>query len=170
MKTLSFSMIATGFLSLAALLSIYFYKNNLASVPQTPKTNFLTFENTASPVRIMVGETGINIPIKEAPNYSFSDSQAIFINSSQKIGTGNSVIYAHNWDKLFGKLAKVKMGDTLRVFLANGQKFDYQVSQKHLVSPQTLGILAPTRDSRLTLFTCAGFLDKDRLVVVANQI
>ena len=163
-------MIVTGFLSLAILLPIYFYKNNSASVLQQSKTNFLTFENADSPVRITVGETGIDVPVREAPNYSFSDSQAIFINTSQKIGTGNSVIYAHNWNSLFGKLGKVKMGNIVTVYLENGQEIKYQINQKHVVPPETLEILALTNDSRLTLFTCTGFLDKDRLVVVANQI
>ena len=170
MKTLAILMIVTGFLSLAVLLAIYFYKNNASFPTQTPKINLLTFENATSPTRVVVGETGINIPVKKAPNYSFSDSQAIFINTSQKIGEGNSIIYAHNWNNLFGKLGKVKMGDIVSVFLADGREVKYKINQKHIVSPQTLGILKPTTDSRLTLFTCIGFLDKDRLVVTAKQI
>jgi LPXTG-site transpeptidase (sortase) family protein len=163
-------MIVTGFISLAILLPIYFYKNNSIPPSQQPKTNFLATENAVSPARIIVAETGIDVPVKEAPNYSFSDSQAIFIDTSQKIGEGNSIIYAHNWNNLFGKLGKVKMGDIVSVFLTDGREVKYKINQKHLVSPQTLGILKPTADSQLTLFTCIGFLDKDRLVVVAKQI
>lgn len=172
MRLLSHLLIIVGILSLAVLLPIYFHKNNTTAIPNTPKptTSFLTFENATSPVRVVVGQTGIDISIKVAKNYSFSDNQAILIDSSQSIGEGNSVIYAHNWNSLFGKLGKVKTDDIVTVFLENGDEIKYQVSQKHVVSPETLSILKPTNDSRLTLFTCSGFLDKDRLVVVANQI
>lgn len=122
MKILSYFLIITGILSLAFLLPIYFYKDKTIATESLPQTNFLNYKNATSPVRVVVDQTGIDLPVKVAANYSYSDNQAIFINTSQKIGTGNSVIYAHNWDSLFGKLGKVKTGETVTIFLANGQK------------------------------------------------
>lgn len=167
-STLSTLMVATGIILTISSLSVFVYKNY--TLPKQSKTDLLTFANSTSPVRLTIQSAGIDVPVKKAENYQFSDHEAIFINTSQAIGTGNSVIYAHNWHSLFGKLGKAKVGETITVFLTDGRQYQYQVTQIHTVSPQTLAILKPTTDSRLTLFTCTGFLDKDRLVVVAKQI
>ena len=163
---LSTFIIITGLILTVSSSLLYIYKNH--TPPRQPQTDFMTYEDDA-PIRLTIQSVGIDIPVKEDENYQNSDSQAIFVNTSQALGTGNSVIYAHNWQNLFGKLNKVKMGDNIIVYLANGRQVAYRASQMHTVSPQTLSILKSTADSRLTLFTCTGFLDKDRLVVVAVQ-
>lgn len=157
-----------GVLILVASSLLYLYKN--FQHPQVTASGSYSESNTVLPVRIVVDEAGIDVSVKADENYQFSDNEAIFIKTSQDIGSGNSVIYAHNWDGLFGKLKKVKINDDISVHLANGDKVNYQVSQIHTVPAETINILKETSDSRLTLFTCTGFLDKDRLVVVAKQI
>lgn len=170
MKTnfLATFMIVAGFFSLVATSTVYLYKNFQS--PQVLTESDYSDPNSTSPVKITINDVGINVSVKVAQNYQFSDNEAIFIKSTQSIGTGNSVIYAHNWDKLFGKLKRVKIGDDIAIFLANGKQVNYQVNQIHTVGAETINILKATPDLRLTLFTCTGFLDKDRLVVVAKQI
>lgn len=170
MKTniLATLMIAVGAFILVASSTVYFYKNYQS--PQVLAQSDYSDPNSTSPVKIVISDIDISVPVKAAPNYQFSDNEAIFINSTQAIGEGNSVIYAHNWDKLFGKLKKVKIDDSITIYLANGKQANYKVSQIHTVPADTINILKATSDSRLTLFTCTGFFDKDRLVVVASQI
>ncbi|OGD92981.1 hypothetical protein A2697_00530 [Candidatus Curtissbacteria bacterium RIFCSPHIGHO2_01_FULL_41_44] len=170
MKTnfLATFMIVVGASILVATSLVYLYKNFRS--PQVLTESDYSDPNSTSPVKIVINDVGINVPVKVARNYQFSDNEAIFIRSTQNIGTGNSVIYAHNWDGLFGRLQKVKIGDNIAVHLANGKKVNYQISQIHTVPAETVNILKATPDSRLTLFTCTGFFDKDRLVVVAREI
>lgn len=161
-------MIVAGFFILVATSAVYLYKNSQGA--KSPTKSDYSNQTFDSPSRIVIKKIGVDVPVKVAQNYQFSDREAIFIKTSQSIGSGNSVIYAHNWDKLFGKLKRAKVGDDIAIFLANGRQVDYQVSQIHTVPAETINILKETPDSRLTLFTCTGFLDKDRLVVVAKQI
>ncbi len=161
-------MIAVGAFILSASSLVYLYKN-FQPVQVLAESEYFD-PNSTLPVKITINNVGINVPVKVAPNYQFSDNEAIFIKSTQDIGGGNSVIYAHNWDKLFGKLKKVKINDDITINLANGKQVNYRVDQIHTVPADTINILKPTTNSYLTLFTCTGFLDKDRLVVVASQI
>ncbi len=81
---------------------------------------------------------------------------------------GNSVIYGHNRKNILGGLPVLKQGDTIYVVLQNGNFAKYHVSQTMEIKPTQVEILAPSPDSRLTIYTCSGFLDQARFVVVAN--
>lgn len=83
---------------------------------------------------------------------------------------GNSVIAAHR-DTFFRRLHDLDEGDD--VFVRRGaQEFRYRVFRKTIISPDDVGTIRATPDSRLTLITCyptyyIGPAPK-RLVIVAR--
>jgi len=81
---------------------------------------------------------------------------------------GNSVIYGHNKNNLFGPIRWLKVGDEIRIKNRKGEEFLYKVKETKTVSPENIEVLAPTKDSTLTLYTCTGFMDRQRFVVVAK--
>lgn len=80
---------------------------------------------------------------------------------------GNSVLYGHNWPNLLGNLPKIKLGQRLGVIFQDGSEKEFTVILTQTVDPNQTGILSPTEDIRVTLYTCAGFLDRKRFVVTA---
>jgi sortase (surface protein transpeptidase) len=62
---------------------------------------------------------------------------------------GNSILYGHNWEKLLGRLVKIKTG------------------AKIVITYSDSSILNQTEDERMTIYTCTGFLDSMRFIVVA---
>ena len=84
--------------------------------------------------------------------------------------TGNIVMYGHNWANLLGNLSKVKPGDTITLVTRTGVEEQYTVSTVQEVAPNDTSVLSQTTDKRITIYTCIGFLDSMRLVVVANQV
>lgn len=84
---------------------------------------------------------------------------------------GNSVIYGHNRNEILGYLPQVVAGDPIYVVLASGDFVKYQVFETKEVTPNQVDILnQATGDSRLTIYTCIGFLDQARFVVIAKKI
>lgn len=83
---------------------------------------------------------------------------------------GNTVMYGHNRQGILGGLWRVHEGDYIYVVLANGEFIKYQVYERKEIEPTQVEILESTDDSRLTLYTCSGFLDQARFVVVAKRI
>lgn len=79
---------------------------------------------------------------------------------------GNSVLYGHNWPNLLGNLHVVKPGDPVYVTRGNTTT-RFLVRYVAVVGPRESSVYAPSNDTRLTLYTCAGFLDRERLVVTA---
>lgn len=80
---------------------------------------------------------------------------------------GNSVLYAHNWKNLFGKLYMIRPGDEINIKFLNGEVRSFIIKNTYTVTADETHILAPTDDTRVTLYTCIGFLDLKRFVAIA---
>jgi LPXTG-site transpeptidase (sortase) family protein len=99
----------------------------------------------------------------------FPDS-ASYLESSARIGEGgNIIIYGHNKDRILGPIRWAKEGTLFELFDNEGQKYIYEVFKVDIVSPDNLTYILPTSEETLTLYTCTGFLDSKRFVVVAKR-
>lgn len=109
---------------------------------------------------------------------------------------GNQVIFAHAKEGLFLPLKKVELGMKIYILTEGfldleslpeqlsdillrevGQRslrrsnwFEYEVVELKKVYPDQIEVIAPTQDETLTLYTCSGFADRKRLIVVAKRI
>lgn len=84
--------------------------------------------------------------------------------------TGNSILYGHNWPNLLGELNNVKVGDNIKIIYSDNSIKDFEIEYITTVSPSETSILENSTDKRITLYTCSGFLDTKRLVVVAKLV
>ncbi len=122
--------------------------------------------------RIVINDLGINLPLIPAQirndTWDTTNLGASYLISSPLPGeTGNSIIYAHNWASLFGNLTRAKPGEEVDVTTADGSTKQFIIEYTSVVSPDESNILSQTTDKRITLYTCTGFLDSKRFVVVA---
>ncbi len=125
------------------------------------------------PKQIVIEKVGIDLPIFAGSivkgKWTVVANGANHWNESAKLGEkGNVVIYGHNWGNLFGPIRQLEVGDTIRVRGENDQLFNYTVIQTMSVKPTQVEIVAPTKEPQLTLYTCIGFLDRERFVVIAK--
>lgn len=80
---------------------------------------------------------------------------------------GNSVIYGHNWQNLLGQFVNIKPGQEITIEYKDRSRKTFIVDKTAVVEPDQVSILAPSEDTRITLYTCTGFLDSKRFVAVA---
>ena len=86
---------------------------------------------------------------------------------------GNTVIAGHRFTYTnprgtFYSLDKVKVGDEIALYWQN-RKYRYTVTTTEVVLPTDVGVIAPTAQPQLTLFTCTPLWSpKNRLVVIAR--
>lgn len=107
----------------------------------------------------------------EDNRWTVSPNGVSYLTSSSLPGTfGNSVIYGHNKKEILGNLPKVESGDTIYVVVANGNIVKYNVFETKQISKKQVEILNQSPDPRLTVYTCSGFLDQSRFVVIAKQV
>jgi len=86
---------------------------------------------------------------------------------------GNTVFIGHRFTykgpSVFAHLDLVKGGDNITL-IWNGLKYSYTVSETKLVSPSDTSIIQPTKDKRITIYTCAPMWStKYRLAVIAQE-
>jgi sortase A len=89
--------------------------------------------------------------------------------SSAPMGTGNAVLYGHDdiEGSVFANLWQLQAGDTITVEVSRVSQ-TYAVTDRKVVLPTAVEILAPTPDARLTIFTCwPNNVDTRRLVITA---
>lgn len=156
------------FLATLMFFSRAFYLLWLRSAPPNAKSALVK-----NKPMLFIKSAGITLPIfpSEIKNFKMQTTEkgVSYLLGSGKIGQkGNSVLYAHNWNSLFAKLSRVKPGDQIIIITKEGKKFVYAAEYSQVVTPDQVYVLNTTTDARLTLFTCAGFLDSKRLVVTAS--
>ncbi len=131
-------------------------------------------EPSEPPERIIIPGQKINLPIVEANvingYWELSDTSASHgVGSANPGETGNIVIFAHARQGLFLNLKEVTAGDDV-VILTKDRWYRYRVKELKDVYPNQIEVIAPTPDQTLTLYTCSGFLDSTRRIVVAKRL
>lgn len=127
------------------------------------------------PVQIEIPSIDINVEIEPGSIkdgvWDISYDKATFLSSSQRPGSsGNTVIYGHNKKLLFGNLPYLSIGQKIMVKTSDGVIHIYEVYKKDFVSPDRVELVSPTDYEELTLFTCWGLFDSQRVVVKAKPI
>lgn len=102
--------------------------------------------------------------------WAISQTGVSYLTSSALPGSGNTVIYGHNTRDILGGLWKVQEGDYIYLVLATGDIVKYQIFERKEIDPTQVEILNQTQDSRLTIYTCSGFLDDARFVIVGRTV
>lgn len=126
------------------------------------------------PVRILIPSVSIDLEVKPGRNINgywevFSDSAAWGEGSGLPGEAGNQVIYAHARRGFFLPLREIKQHDRV-IILTSSDWYKYEVEEIKEVKPTDTEVIAPTQDETLTLYTCSGFSDSKRLIVVAKRL
>lgn len=124
------------------------------------------------PVKLTIASAGISLPIVPvevtSSGWETTEKGIGYLTSSPLPGQkGNSVMYGHNWSSILGNLYKTRIGDVINVSYPNGKTVSFIVAYISIVSPDQIHNVGQTSDTRITVYTCAGFFDEKRLVVTA---
>ena len=146
--------------------------NSLAFFGTGIDTSHVASGSAQMPVRFSIPAAQINLPMYPAvingTTWQDTKQGVSFLKTSPLPGeVGNSIMYGHNWNVLLGRLTTVKPGQKIIVAYPGAIKI-FTVSFTATISPNDTYILKPTTDRRITVYTCTGFLDTQRFVVVAE--
>lgn len=100
--------------------------------------------------------------------WTVSQSSASYLLQSTPPGQpGNTIIYGHNTRKILGNIRALTGSETIAITLSDGSIKNYTITTLAEVAPTDTTFLEPTEADVLTLYTCSGFLDKNRFIVRA---
>jgi len=150
----------------------------VSSFSEEPVDNqLLTEKNGPSknpPERIIIPGVGIDLPVKEAKVVNgywevFPTGAGWGIGSGYPGEKGNQVIFSHARKGMFLPLRQVRKEDNVYV-LTRDKWYIYKITDIKGVLPSQIEVVAPTPDETLTLFTCTGYGDSKRLIVIAKKV
>ena len=114
-------------------------------------------------VTLDVTEVGINDGV-----WQISETTANHLNQSANPGEGgNIVIYGHNSSEVFGPLRWMSKGEEIEVANHEGVVSVYVIDQIIETNPEDIQWILPKDKETLTVYTCSGFLNSKRHIVVA---
>lgn len=174
-KALARLLIAFGIFCLTLNVVLYWERTNPQRLSFTdylhkhPKT---VVKASNPPVRIIVKGLSIDLPvvpsrINGGSWETTSEGVSYLVTSPVPGETGNSILYGHNWNNLLGDLVRIRPGDKITVVYKDTSKKTFTVELTGVVTPDQTHILSPTKDKRITLYTCTGFMDSKRFVATA---
>jgi len=137
------------------------------------KSDGVAITNPDQPQAIIIPKSKIDLPVQatriENKKWPTSEIGVSYLENSGKFGfSGNHVFYGHNWKNLLGNLDKTKVGDEIIIKSSQSKLYTFRVKYVGVVESGDVSILQDTQKERLTLYTCTGFLDSKRLVVIAE--
>lgn len=136
-------------------------------------SGFITPVSLEKPQKIIIPAISIDLEITEAAiidgHWEVSETFANHgIGSAYPGQKGNMVIFAHAREHLFLNLQNSSIGNQITI-VADKKKYTYTVTEIIQVTPDQLEVIAPTDDEWITLFTCSGFADEKRLIVIGKR-
>ena len=163
-------------LALIGLVAVWrFYQSTVLSFKYTPDQLPPATSLGSPPVAIDIDRINLHLAVTPATVtngiWEISPTGASHWRNSANPGTpGNIVIYGHNKISLFGPIRWLEIGDTITLTAASGQTFTYTVTQSLVVNPDQVAYIQPTDTTTLTLYTCTGFLDRQRHIIIARPV
>lgn len=128
--------------------------SNEPSVPQT-----LLLPTHAEPLPIIL------TPVQN--NDWQVSTKGVSLMQSSRHGKGK-ILYGHNWPNLLGSLHDAEIGSSIQIRYSDLKQEAYTVQSMFTVDPSQLNVLELAQDpDTLLIYTCSGWLDQKRLVVVA---
>jgi len=126
------------------------------------------------PRRIIIPKLNIDVLIRDAKVVNkkwevFEDVASYGLGSGLPDREGNTVIFAHARRGLFLPLREIEI-DTEIIIFTKESWYTYKVVETKEVNPKEISVISPTDDETLTLYTCSGFADTKRLIVVAKPL
>ena len=127
-----------------------------------------------SAANIKIPSVGIDLPVEKGQIvkgvWQISEKGASQLDKSANPGhKGNTVIYGHNKNSLFGPIRWLKEGDSIEITDENRTLYTYRVVKTVITTPDDIEYVLPKSEEILTLYTCTGLLDSKRHIVLAKR-
>jgi len=144
----------------------------VATPPQAQAPSVIS----GTPRHIDAPSVGISLPVADGNydpstgNWTLSDDGAFFATPTSPANSdnGNTFIYGHAVQKIFGRLPRLTIGADVTITTDNGYAFTYTYVKSEIVDPTNVNLFAYQGKPRLTLQTCSGVWSENRQLFYFN--
>ena len=124
------------------------------------------------PTWISIPKVSVELPIEQETItrgvWGVSQKGASHLTISARPGEkGPIIMYSHNTNERFGPIRWLEKGDEIVLTTAESKTHKYKITQTMTVAPDKMEVLTQHKDETLILYTCDGFADLQRFVIIA---
>lgn len=141
------------------------------SIPPAPIA--VTYSRTSLPVNIKINKLNIDLPIYETlivdDTWEIAEDGTSHLAISGRPGENNTtILYGHNTNDRFGPIRWLTLGDSIEVKNKENIIYSYTITDIKEVNPDQTEILTSQKGETLLLYTCSGFADQKRYIIIAK--
>ncbi len=178
--TILFSLLSAFFLFKAGFLTIQHFVIVTNATPfyayaKTDSQNVKTEASASSeviPNRLIISDHQINLPISKSSvengEWQVSTQGVSLMSPANPSIEQGFVLFGHDWPVLLGRIRQAKIGQQIELQYNNGKQETYRIESIFSISPTQLDILKLAKPKTILIYTCSGFLDSKRFVVLAQ--
>jgi LPXTG-site transpeptidase (sortase) family protein len=161
------------FLIVTSLLLRLHYTARLSFSSELPTSQ--PHYTTSTPTRITISTIDLNQPVYPTSIkngiWEISEHGISHLKASGHPGQNtNMIYYGHNTIDRLGQLHLIKKNDIITITDQYGKKYKYKVYERVVVYPTEMEKLIEHTEESLTIYTCTGFADSQRLLVKAKKV
>ncbi|HEX7041896.1 MAG TPA: sortase [Patescibacteria group bacterium] len=169
------SLFAIGVL--LVIIPTFFYINEFVQLsfftPKVPKVEIS--KKFSIPIGIQIPSVNINLQIDETVisnnTWQISGNGISHLDTSARPGeSGPIILYGHNTNDRFGPIRWLKSGEEITLTTQDGRIYLYTITKTIQVDPSKTSIFSSEKGETLFLYTCDGFADLKRFIVIAKPI
>lgn len=143
--------------------------NQIVKISKSPINDAQTLVK-GTPRHVNVPSLGIDVTVSDGvynartAEWTLNESSAFYATPTDPVNSqaGNTLIYGHNSEIIFGKLLKIQPNAEVTVTTDNGYVFTYVYTSTEAVKPTDTHSLMYSGKPRLTLQTCSGIWNQTR--------
>ena len=161
---------------LLVLVPSFFYVNEFIQLSFfTPKVPIVVQKHLSRPIEIIISTVDMDLPIEEtviAHNaWQIADNGASHLSTSARPGeNGPIIIYSHNTNDRFGPIRWLSTGKQITLKTQDNKTHEYKITRTLQVAPDKTSIFFSEKGETLFLYTCDGFADLERFIIVAKPV
>lgn len=163
-----------GFLFLAVYAGLWVNQEVQLSLvtPKIPASQEAK-KPAAKPTQIIIPKVNIDLPIEETAItngiWQIGPNGASHLAISARPGEkGTIIMYGHNTNNRLGPIRWLGKGEKIQLKSADGKIFTYTITKTMQIASDKVDILNQKGET-LVLYTCDGFADLKRFVVIAKR-
>lgn len=128
---------------------------------------------TSLPANIKIVRVNIDLPIYQTSivedTWEIAEDGISHLDISGRPGENNTIIfYGHNTKDRFGPIRWLEINDSIEVRDKDGKIISYRIADIKEVNPSETQILTSQKGETLLLYTCSGFADQKRYIIIAK--
>lgn len=173
-RNISFALIIFGFFLL--LVPGIFYLNQTIQLTYFNPTISTTYSPSNHPIpsTITIPSIHLSLPVQRTfinhNTWGIAKNAASYLAISAKPGEkGAIILYGHNTNDRFGPILYLTKGQVIEVKTTDSKIHQYKITKTLEVSPSEVTVFNQTQET-LVLYTCTGFADTKRFIVLATPI